>query len=60
MTNLERVAAYIDGLENAETIRCLLAQTFQPGIDKPSESNQHISLVVSEVLARLDDSPANE
>ena len=60
MNNIERVAAFIDSREEAESIRLLLSHTFKPRFYKLDKCYQHIGLVVGEVLAGLDNPPANK
>lgn len=60
MNNIERVAAFIDSREEAESIRLLLSHTFKPRFYKLDKGYQHIGLVVGEVFAGLDNPPANK
>ena len=60
MRNIERVAAFIDSREEAESIRFLLSHAFKPRFYQLDKGYQHIGLVVGEILARLDYPPANK
>ena len=60
MNNIERVAAFIDSREEAESIRLLLSHAFKPRFYKLDKGYQHIGLVVGEVFAGLDNPPANK